>query len=104
MGWVLHALYCAIWAFFRYDSYSEGVNAVISLSGDTDTNAAIAGGLLGARLGISQMRKETQTSENLDVLLSADFSEGENPRPEKCLLSDIDALTAQYALFLSERS
>lgn len=57
-GWVVHALQTAWWAIFGADQ--DGPDHVVSAlercvlaGGDTDTTAAIAGGLVGARWGAS---------------------------------------------------
>ncbi len=50
-GWVLHALRTAFHQLLHAPSLEEGIVRTISLGGDTDTNAAIAGALLGARHG-----------------------------------------------------
>ena len=100
-GWVLHALYCSIWAFFKFDTYQESINAVIRLKGDTDTNAAIAGGPIGAYLGFSSVSSEKETKVNIDILLSADPSLGDNPLSEKHLLNDFDTLTKAFTDLMS---
>jgi ADP-ribosylglycohydrolase len=41
----------ALYALIAVDDYEQGVAWAISLGGDTDTNAAVAGALLGARHG-----------------------------------------------------
>lgn len=49
------ALICvaqAFWAYRRADSFSETVQLAINLGGDTDTVAAVAGAMAGARYGI----------------------------------------------------
>ena len=46
-----------LWAFYylKYSfSYEEAVKDIISRGGDTRSNAAIVGGLIGATLGISE--------------------------------------------------
>ena len=44
----------AVFAFFRHaDDHAEGIRQVILCVGDTDTVAAIAGAMIGARLGVS---------------------------------------------------
>ena len=50
MGWVLIALQNAFFQLF-HASFEEGLVQTISRGGDTDTNAAIAGALLGAAHG-----------------------------------------------------
>lgn len=91
-GWVLHSLYCALWAYLRFDTYAEAVDAVIAKRGDADTNAALTGALFGARLGYSGLQREQPTAGNLKVLLNADLSKGDNPRPAEYQLGDIDEL------------
>ena len=46
-GWWGVALKCSIWALINAKSYDHGIRAIITMGGDTDTNACIAGGLLG---------------------------------------------------------
>lgn len=52
-GHCLHSLRLALWAFATAGSFEEGIDAVIRTGGDTDTNATIAGGLLGAKFGLA---------------------------------------------------
>lgn len=52
-GHCLHSLRLALWAFTTAESFEVGMDAVIRAGGDTDTNAAIAGGLLGAKFGLN---------------------------------------------------
>ena len=48
MGWVLIALQNAFYELLHAPSLEDGVVATVRRGGDTDTNAAIAGALLGA--------------------------------------------------------
>ncbi|GMV43509.1 MAG: hypothetical protein AMXMBFR64_52250 [Myxococcales bacterium] len=48
MGWVRIALHNAFWQLLSAPSLEEGVVDTVRRGGDTDTNAAIAGALLGA--------------------------------------------------------
>lgn len=50
-GWVLIAWQNALWQLLHAPNLEEGVVATISCGGDTDTNAAICGALLGAVYG-----------------------------------------------------
>lgn len=51
-GFILHTVPICLFCWLRYpNSFREGVEAVVGLGGDTDTTAAITGGLLGATLG-----------------------------------------------------
>ena len=51
MGWVLIALQNALWQMLHAPNFEEGVVDTVMQGGDTDTNAAIAGALLGAMYG-----------------------------------------------------
>jgi ADP-ribosylglycohydrolase len=48
MGWVLIALQNAFFRLLHAPSVEEGLVATVGCGGDTDTNGAIAGALLGA--------------------------------------------------------
>ena len=50
-GWVLIALQNALWQLLHAPSLEEGVVDTVMRGGDTDTNAAICGALLGAVYG-----------------------------------------------------
>lgn len=52
MGWVLIALRNALWQLRHTPSLEEGVIDSVMRGGDTDTNAAICGALLGAVHGL----------------------------------------------------
>lgn len=52
-GWVVTAMHNAVYQFFNAVNFEEGISATIRQGGDTDTNAAIAGALLGAKFGFS---------------------------------------------------
>lgn len=51
-GYVVDALKVAVWGFLHFDTFEDGMIAVIGLGGDTDTNAAIYGQLAGAYYGL----------------------------------------------------
>jgi ADP-ribosyl-[dinitrogen reductase] hydrolase len=51
-GTVWGCLATAVWAVRRHDTFAEAVTAAIDVGGDTDTVAAVAGGLAGAIHGI----------------------------------------------------
>jgi ADP-ribosylglycohydrolase len=57
-GWVVHALQTAWWAITNGGSLSESLELCVRAGGDTDTTAAIAAGLLGARWGASAIPEE----------------------------------------------
>ncbi len=54
-GFVLHTLELAFSALATAASLEEGLRSVISRGGDTDTNGCVAGALLGAKFGKSQV-------------------------------------------------
>ena len=52
-GYVVHSFYCAMWALKKIGevsdiTYSKLIDQIIRWGGDTDTNAAIAGAIIGA--------------------------------------------------------
>lgn len=52
-AFVLAALQVGLTAFFSAESFEEGLVWAVNLGGDSDTNAAVAGAMLGARFGAS---------------------------------------------------
>ena len=54
-GFVLHTVELAFSALSSATSFEEGLLSVISRGGDTDTNGCVAGALLGAKFGKSQV-------------------------------------------------
>jgi ADP-ribosyl-[dinitrogen reductase] hydrolase len=50
-GYVVDALKIAVWGFLNFDTFRDGMLAVVELGGDTDTNGAIYGQLAGAYYG-----------------------------------------------------
>jgi len=81
-GWVAHAIYISMQAWLQAEagrSFSDIMNWVIMQGGDTDTNGAIAGALVGTYLGEEKMKEEPITNDNIRILLEADYSQGELP-------------------------
>jgi ADP-ribosylglycohydrolase len=68
-GWVLHAFWCAHLAL-TVTSFTDLMQYLIEKKGDTDTNAAIAGAVYGARVGFQKLMEEQE--ENWDILLSSE--------------------------------
>lgn len=50
-GYVLRTLEAAFWCFLNTDSYDQAVLTAVNLGGDTDTTAAVTGGLAGMYFG-----------------------------------------------------
>lgn len=104
-GHIVHGFYCAFWGLFQFDNYKTAIDAIICLTskpnikpkfvesghhkkkdivvGDTDTNAAIAGALMGAYYGISKLNEDEITKNNIEILLSCDTSKGDIVRPKE---------------------
>jgi ADP-ribosylglycohydrolase len=58
LGYTLKTLSAAFWALRHARSFEEGVLAIVHEGGDADTNAAVAGAVLGARFGGSSVNAE----------------------------------------------
>lgn len=77
-GYIVDALAIAIWGFRNFDNFASGMNAVMKLGGDTDTNGAIYGQLAGAYYGYEsipeiwkrELLRETEIRELADKLLA----------------------------------
>ena len=97
-GWVLIALQNAFWQLLHSKSVEEGVVATVRSGGDTDTNAAIAGALLGAVHGRTAVPEQWQR-----MVLSARPLHGQpgirQPRP--ALFWPTDALVLAERLLLA---
>lgn len=79
-GWCLTALTAALWGLFRFNDYKSAIDAIIKCGGDTDTNAAIAGCLLGAFYGRG-IYENPITKNNIKTLLKCDTQVGDLKRP-----------------------
>jgi ADP-ribosylglycohydrolase len=56
-GYVVHTLEAALWCLLNACSYVETVLKAVNLGGDTDTTAAVAGGLAGICYGFGAIPK-----------------------------------------------
>jgi len=54
-GYVLETLQAGLWAALHSRNFEEGMIALLTLGGDTDTTCAVGGALLGARFGMSDI-------------------------------------------------
>ncbi|MBA2321217.1 MAG: ADP-ribosylglycohydrolase family protein [Deltaproteobacteria bacterium] len=85
MGWVAIALQNAFYQLLHAESFEEGVVDTARRGGDTDTNAAIAGALLGAVHGARAIPARWS-----EAVLSCDA-----PRPALWRANDLRALAMQ---------
>lgn len=69
-GYVVDTLEAALWCLVTTDNYRDCVLKAVNLGGDTDTVAAVAGGLAGAVYGLEGIPQEW-----LDTLLRRDYIE-----------------------------
>jgi ADP-ribosyl-[dinitrogen reductase] hydrolase len=56
-GYTVHCMQIALWAAYHEPEYEGAMVWLAGAGGDTDTNAAVAGGLLGARDGEERVPK-----------------------------------------------
>ena len=57
-GYVVHSLEAAVWCLLTTNTYKDCILKAVNLGKDTDTVAAIAGGLAGALYGINSIPKQ----------------------------------------------
>ena len=55
IGYTLKAMGSGIWAIMYADSYEDGISQIIHEGGDADTNASVAGAILGTKFGFSSI-------------------------------------------------
>ena len=111
-GHILHAYYCAFWGLFQFNNYKDAIDAIICLGpeegqkakigikgkwkkteiivGDTDTNASIAGALLGAFYGYEKITENEITKENMNIMMNCDSIKGDIVRPPIYKLPNIN--------------
>ena len=69
-GYVVDTLEAAVWCILTTDSYKDAVLKAVNLGEDTDTVAAVAGGLAGALYGYEAIPQEWR-----DTLIKLDYIE-----------------------------
>lgn len=79
-GWVLIAWQNALFQLLHAPNVADALPATISFGGDTDTNAAITGALLGAVCGVESLPAGWQSSI-LQCKPSPDRPDAAHPRP-----------------------
>ncbi|MDR2108297.1 MAG: ADP-ribosylglycohydrolase family protein [Coriobacteriales bacterium] len=79
-GYVVDTLRTALWCFWRQRGYRDTVLAAVNLGGDSDTNAAVAGGLAGVwyregtDLGIPDEWRQQLVNRSLIDRICSDLS------------------------------
>jgi len=68
-GYVIDTLEAAVWCLLTTGSYSEAVLRAVNLGSDTDTTAAVTGGLAGMLYGYDDIPAEwvTQIARKDDI-------------------------------------
>jgi ADP-ribosylglycohydrolase len=85
-GWCVHGLFCALYGLNKAIKGGEMLDIlseIISWGGDTDTNACIAGAMLGAFFGFNNMNSEEKLRQNIEILLNSNWQDGDLDRPQK---------------------
>lgn len=69
-GYVIHTLEASLWCLLNSSSYSEAVLKAVNLGGDTDTTAAVTGGLAGIYYGFENIPSEwiEQIARKQDIM------------------------------------
>jgi ADP-ribosylglycohydrolase/fructose-1,6-bisphosphatase/inositol monophosphatase family enzyme len=98
MGWVLVAFQNAFYQLLHANSLEEAIVSTVRFGGDTDTNAAIAGALLGAVHGRSaipqQWRSQIQCCRPIQGLAGV-------KRPRPAIFWPVDVLNVAENLLLA---
>jgi len=58
LGYTLKAMSAGLWAYFKAESFEDGLFRVVNEGGDADTNACVAGSILGAKFGYKSIPKK----------------------------------------------
>jgi hypothetical protein len=96
-GWVLLALQNAFHRLLHSGSFEDGVVDTVMAGGDTDTNAAICGALLGAVYGRGGIPARWRRA----VLTCRPIAEAGASRPRPAEFWPVDAMELAEALLLA---
>lgn len=92
MGWLKHGMHFAFHALVHAEDFVSGIQSVIRAGGDTDTNAAIVGAILGARFGASSIPVSIRNDiRSARAVRGVDFVK--SPRPITYWPVDLEAIT-----------
>ncbi|MEH2368235.1 ADP-ribosylglycohydrolase family protein [Nostoc sp.] len=69
-GYVIDTLESSLWCLLNSSSYSEAVLKAVNLGGDTDTTAAVTGGLAGIYYGVENIPQQwmNQIARKQDII------------------------------------
>lgn len=67
-GWVIDTLECAMWAFYKFETWADGALAVVNLGEDSDSAGAVYGALAGVFYGVEAIPQRW-----LDAMQNADL-------------------------------
>jgi ADP-ribosylglycohydrolase len=73
IGYTLKAMSAGLWAYFNAKSFEEGLLKVVNEGGDADTNASVAGSILGAKFGFDLIPEKYCEGLNSKDKLSSIF-------------------------------
>lgn len=77
-GYIVDSIAIALWGLLKFDSFEDGMKAVLKLGGDTDTNGAIYGQLAGAYYGYKAIpagwKRDTLEEESIKNLADKLFA------------------------------
>jgi ADP-ribosyl-[dinitrogen reductase] hydrolase len=82
IGFVRHGFTRAFHHLVRGSKLRDALFHTLQAGGDTDTNACIVGGLIGAYWGINEIASNSSSSLMLDAVMNCDPSIGQ-PRPAR---------------------
>ncbi|BAY75777.1 ADP-ribosylation/crystallin J1 [Nostoc linckia NIES-25] len=73
-GYVIDTLESSLWCLLNSSSYSEAVLKAVNLGGDTDTTAAVTGGLAGIYYGVENIPQQwiNQIARKQDIIYLAE--------------------------------
>ncbi len=102
-GWCLNGLYCTLICLTHFTTYEACMSWVIQHpNSDADTNACIAGAVMGAFFGYEALNKEKLTAYNIHMVRTCDTTTGQMPRHPMYGLSDFDILTEAATKVVNE--
>lgn len=69
-GYVIDTLEASLWCLLNTSNYAEAVLKAVNLGGDTDTTAAVTGGLAGIYYGVENIPSEwiSQIARKQDII------------------------------------